>query len=335
MQHQIIQESYENVCTISVFQRKEPVLTTHSKLRLALLAGGTSGERNVSLDGAKEIMANLDPEKYIVTQYDPACDLQRIATDKDSIDVALINLHGVNGEDGTVQGFLDLLNIPYQGSGVLGSAIAMDKDLSKRLYRENGLPVARWELVTAEAQVEEALRKLSLPVVVKPVKVGSSLGLTIGRTQQEVVDGVCAALPHDSRIMLEEYIEGREITIGVLGNDAVEALPVIEIIPGEKYDFFDYEAKYQPGATQEVCPAEIDEKLARTASSFAVKAHKVLRLANYSRTDMMVTREGRLYLLETNTIPGMTETSLFPQAAAVYGLNYSALLDRLIELAME
>lgn len=306
------------------------------QLHVALLAGGKSGEREVSLAGAELVEQYLDERKYRVTRYDPAVDLARIAADADSIDVALLVLHGPYGEDGTVQGFLDLLGIPYQGAGVLGSALAMDKDLAKERYRNNGLPVAKWRVVdSCEVDVAAIVEELSLPLVVKPVRVGSSLGLTIARTKEAVREGIERSLKHDEQAMIEQFIDGREITVGVLGNAQLTPLPLIEIIPGEEYEFFDYEAKYQPGASQEICPAAVPEAVRKQAQQYAIKAHQVLKLKNYSRTDMILTDNGQLYLLETNTIPGMTKNSLFPQAADVHGLEYSMLLDRLLELAME
>ena len=308
----------------------------NKRLHVALLVGGKSGEREVSLMGATQVEANLDLDKYRVSRYDTATDLEKLVHDACDIDVALIILHGLFGEDGTVQGMLELLGIPYQGSGVLGSAMAMDKNLSKIRYKNNGLPIAKWEIVEKNDFDSSALMKsLTLPVVVKPVHVGSSLGLTIARSEEDMVAGVARALSHDSMVMIEEFIDGREITVGVIGNESLEALPLVEIFPGEDYEFFDYEAKYQPGATREVCPAEIDVAICEKAQAYAIEAHKVLKLKGYSRTDMIVTDAGELYLLETNTIPGMTETSLFPQAAKVYGLGYPELLDRLIELALE
>ncbi len=307
-----------------------------SRLRVALLAGGKSGERQVSLNGAELVEQYLDKEKYDVVRYDPATELEKIAHDADDIDVALLVLHGPQGEDGTVQGFLDLLEIPYQGAGVLGSAIAMDKNLAKDLYRSHGLPVADWQIVTKPVNdVSEIVAKLSLPLVVKPVRVGSSLGLTIAKTPDDVTKGIEKALQHDDQVMIEQFISGREITVGVLGNDELVPLPLIEIIPGDEYEFFDYEAKYQPGASQEICPADVDDDIAAQAQELALRAHRVLQLKNYSRTDMILDGKNRLFLLETNTIPGMTINSLLPRAARVYGLEYPQLLDRLIELAME
>ncbi len=307
-----------------------------SRIRLALIAGGVSGEREVSLKGAAEVEKALDTEKYEVVRYDPATDLARIAADADKLDAAFILLHGVHGEDGTMQGFLELLNIPYQGAGVLGSALAMDKNLAKTLYRLHGLPVAVWEMAVREdiAAPESLLAKLSLPLVIKPVRQGSSLGMSIVRQPEQLPAALETAFQHDSEVMVEEFIKGREITVGVIGNDELMPLPLIEIIPDERYDFFDYEAKYKPGATREVCPAEVDDQIREKAQQYGLVAHQALQLKGYSRTDMIV-RGDEIFILETNTIPGMTETSLLPQAAAEAGLDFADLLDRLIELAME
>ena len=307
-----------------------------SKIRLALIAGGVSGEREVSLAGAAGVEEALDTEKYEVVRYDPATDLAKIAADADQLDAAFILLHGIHGEDGTVQGFLELLNIPYQGAGVLGSALAMDKNLAKTLYKLHGLPVAAWEMADRKNIEDPAplLAKLSLPLVIKPVRQGSSLGMSIVRQPEQLPAALETAFQHDSEVMVEEFIQGREITVGVIGNDELMALPLIEIIPNDQYDFFDYEAKYKPGATREVCPAEVDDNIREKAQQYGLIAHQALQLKGYSRTDMIV-RGDEFFILETNTIPGMTETSLLPQAAAEAGLDFSALLDRLIELAME
>jgi len=307
------------------------------RVRVALLAGGRSGEREVSLKGAAEVVKALDPEKFMVRRYDPATDLARLAQDAPSIDVAFILLHGLYGEDGTVQGYLDLLGVPYQGSGVLGSAMAMDKNVAKIMYRLHGLPVAEWEMARPEDVEAPArlLERLCLPLVIKPVRAGSSLGMSIAATVDELAAGIKKAYEHDSQVMVEQFVKGREITGGVLGNEELTALPLVEIIPNKEFLFFDYTAKYQPGASSELCPAPLGEELREKAQQLALAAHRALQLRGYSRTDMILTEEGDIYILETNTIPGMTLTSLLPQAAAAYGLDFPALLERLLELALE
>jgi D-alanine-D-alanine ligase len=309
---------------------------TMKKIRLALLAGGKSGEREVSLKGAEEVAKALDPHKYEVKRYDPATDLAKLATEAHSLDAAFILLHGPFGEDGTVQGFLDLLSIPYQGSGVLGSAIAMDKNLSKILYRNAGLKVPQWYMASKEDidNTGNILGQLGLPLVIKPARQGSSLGMTIARSEDDIAEGLKKAFGIDRQVMVEEFITGREITGGVIGNEELTALPLVEIIPGDAYEFFDYEAKYQPGASKEICPADLEAAITVRAQNYALAAHRALQLRGYSRTDMIVSGDD-IYLLETNTIPGMTPTSLLPQGAAAAGFDFPALLDRLIELSLE
>ncbi|SMC50994.1 D-alanine--D-alanine ligase [Desulfocicer vacuolatum DSM 3385] len=306
------------------------------KIRLALLSGGDTPERDVSLNSAKQVYEALDKNKYEIYQYDPKTDLARLVDQSSSIDVALLILHGPNGEDGTVQGLLDLLKIPYQGAGVLGSALAMNKLAAKEMYIQAQIPVPE-HLVIRKSMTRDAayyVEKIGLPLVVKPVCAGSSVGMSIVREEKELTPAVQKALSFDDVVMVEAYVDGVELTCGVLGNDTLEALPVIEILPGEGFDFFDYTAKYTPGATEEICPARIEDTIRDQVQSHAMAAHKALFLKGYSRTDMILS-QGRLYVLETNTIPGMTATSLYPQAAQVAGYSFSALLDRLIALAME
>jgi len=325
----------ENKAELSRSSAQTKLIPPGCKIRLALIAGGKSGEREVSLAGAKGVEKALDREKYEVRRYDPATDLARLAAEAGEIDMAFILLHGPLGEDGTMQGFLDLLGIPYQGAGVLGSALAMDKNLAKILYQQAGLTVAAWEMAQPEDRQDprRLLEHLSLPVVIKPIRQGSSLGMSLARSEEELLQGLAKAFAFDSEVMVEQYVQGREITGGVLGNKELTALPLVEIIPGEEYAFFDYQAKYQTGASREVCPAELAPEVTAKAQGIALAAHRALQLRGYSRTDMIVAADG-IYVLETNTIPGMTPTSLLPQAAAAHGLPFSALLDRLIELAL-
>jgi D-alanine-D-alanine ligase len=306
------------------------------KLCVALLAGGRSGEREVSLKGGEEVYKALDQSKYEIRRYDPATDLRRLAADSAAIDVAFILLHGPFGEDGTMQGFLDMLGIPYQGSGVLGSAMAMDKNIAKIMYRQAGLQVPEWRMaVKADINAPEKLiEQLGLPLVIKPLHQGSSLGMSIAGNEAELTVGLRTAFEFDTQVMVEEFIKGREITVGVLGNEELTALPLVEIIPGEEFQFFDYEAKYQPGASTEVCPANFDPETTAKAQEYGLTAHRVLNLEVYSRTDMIINDQG-LFVLETNTIPGMTPTSLLPQAAKAYGLPFPAFIERLLKLALE
>jgi D-alanine-D-alanine ligase len=307
-----------------------------SKLNLALLSGGISSEREVSINSGNQVFEALDTEKYDITRYDPKTDLERLVADASRIDAALIILHGPYGEDGTVQGMLDLLGIPYQGSGVLGSAVAMNKLAAKQLYEKARIPIPPYVVLEDRKGVNpgSCIDQIGLPMVVKPVVGGSSVGMSIVETEEEFLAAVDLSFGEDSTVMLETYIDGIELTGGVIGNHQLEALPLIEIVPGDAHAFFDYEAKYKAGATQEICPARVDETITREAQNYAKLAHRTLYCRGYSRTDMIL-KDQKIYVLETNTIPGMTATSLLPQAANAAGINFSQLLDRLIELSLE
>ncbi|MDH3360485.1 MAG: D-alanine--D-alanine ligase, partial [Desulfobulbaceae bacterium] len=256
--------------------------------------------------------------------------------DAPELDVAFILLHGPLGEDGAMQGLLDLLGLPYQGSGILGSAVAMNKNFSKMLYKQAGLPVAEWVMAKPEDINNPAAisNKLQFPLVIKPVSQGSSLGMSIAHNDDELAEGLQQAFKYDQEVMVEEFLQGREITGGVIGNEKLESLPLVEIIPGKEHPFFNYEAKYQAGASQEICPADFPTDITQKAQEYARKAHQALHLKGYSRTDMIVGEDGKIAMIETNTIPGMTPTSLLPQAAKAAGYSFPQLLDRLIELAL-
>jgi D-alanine-D-alanine ligase len=306
------------------------------KLNLALLSGGISSEREVSLHSGDQVFEALDKDKYDIQRYDPKTDLPRLMNDAAKIDFALIILHGPWGEDGTVQGLLDLLRIPYQGSGVLGSSLAMNKAATKLMYEKAGIPAPPYAIYHREdtVDIDACAAQLGLPLVVKPVVGGSSVGMSIVRSASDLPAAADKAFEWDSSIMIESYIDGVELTGGVIGNRELEAFPIIEIVPDKEHDFFDYEAKYTAGVTEEICPARIDEELTLQAQSLAKKSHQALFCRGYSRTDLIL--KGReMFVLETNTIPGMTATSLLPQAAQAAGCSFSELLDRLIELGME
>jgi D-alanine-D-alanine ligase len=303
---------------------------------VALIAGGWSGEREVSLKSGEAVFRALDRRRYRVTWYDPRNDLQALIRDAKKIDLALVLLHGRFGEDGSIQGLLQLLGISFLGSGVLSSAMALHKKTAKDLYRIHGLKVADDVLLhRGEPFSPGRITRLLGPVtVVKPMCEGSSLGMSVCRSREELTRGIHAAFEWDGEVMVEQYIRGREITCAVLGNRKLEALPPIEIIPNPEHSFFDYQAKYTPGATREICPAPLSRSLALRVQSVAMTAHLALQCRVWSRTDMIV-RGKEVYVLETNTIPGMTETSLVPLAARCAGLSMRELLDRLIVLSME
>jgi D-alanine-D-alanine ligase len=306
------------------------------KITVALLSGGISSERDVSIKSGNEVYKALNKEKYEVIRYDPKTDLGKIVADHSKIDIALIIMHGKYGEDGTIQGLLDLLGIPYQGSGVLASAVAIDKLISKKLYASEGLEVPPYMVVNQNDyhSAQQSIRQLGLPVVLKPLTGGSSIGMDIVFSESDLSVALENAFQYDSQVILESYIRGVEVTCGVLGNQKLAPLPIIEIIPGKDYRFFDYEAKYKPGATEEICPARMDSRLAKKVEECAIKAHRVLNCRGCSRTDMIIDN-GTIYVLETNTIPGMTPTSLLPKAANAAGYTFGQFLDRLIELGMQ
>ncbi len=305
-------------------------------LRLALISGGTSSEREVSINSGNQVYDALDKEKYLITRYDPKTDLPLLIADAPNIDAALIILHGCPGEDGTIQGLLDLLDIPYQGAGVLGSSIAMNKLAAKKLYQEAGIPTPAYLHLTKQAQVheQEIIQTLGLPLVIKPVSAGSSVGMSLVRKKKQLLPAIEKAFFHNDAILAEAYIQGTELTCGVLGNENISALPIIEIIPGTDHEFFDYTAKYQAEAAQEICPARVDEAVTQKVQQLSVMAHETLMLRGYSRTDFILQND-QIFALETNTIPGMTANSLFPKSAAAAGYEFSQLLDILIQLSLE
>ena len=247
-------------------------------------------------------------------------------------DVVFNALHGPGGEDGTIQGVLEWLGIPYTGSGVLGCAIAMDKHVTKKLLSAEGLPTPNWDVYDLGGGTLPLLPgSLNLPIVVKPRYEGSSAGVTIVKTHEQWTQAMVAAgarspSPH---VLAEEYIAGREFSCGILGD---EPLPVIEIVPSD--DFYSYDAKYAPGGSRHYCPAPIDEDLSVRLRMLALTVHRLIGLRDYSRTDFIVSKEGRPYILEVNALPGLTPSSLIPDEAAVAGISYEALIDRLVGYAL-
>ncbi len=341
------------------------------KIRVAVLMGGRSSEREVSLSTGRQVLESLDPSRYdafpvdtaqlgALTPIEPPVpgretpalsegsplpdpftvlpDLLPSAADRRP-DVALICLHGKYGEDGTIQGLLELLQIPYTGSGVLASALAIDKVMAKKVFLYEGIPTPQSCAIHGRAEGEWFLKSVAegtstvrLPVVVKPSREGSTIGISIVHEAQNLAAALDTALAFDEDVLIEEFIDGVEITGPVIGNDVVEPLPLVEIVPTS--GFYDYEAKYTPGATDEIVPARLAPEVTREAMELAVRAHRALGCRGFSRTDMIVSPRG-IFVLEVNTIPGMTPTSLLPRSAAAAGLAFPKLLDRMIELALE
>jgi len=302
-----------------------------AKRKIAVLMGGTSAEREVSLSTGKQILGALDETRYAFTSLDTAempALLKSLTEDRP--DVAVIALHGKGGEDGTLQGLLDLLSIRYTGSGVLASALAMDKAMSKRVLTAAGVLMPQ---DTTLRRGETLVGEIALPCIVKPNALGSTIGMAIARTSAEISPAVEAAFGYDDTVLIEQFITGTEITVPILGNAELEVLPIVEIVPNG--GFYDYEAKYTAGATDEIVPARISETLAAEARCIAQLCHRTLGCRGMSRTDMIITPEGQIYTLEVNTIPGMTPTSLLPRSAEAAGYTFAQLLDRLIALALD
>lgn len=302
-----------------------------NKLRVAVLAGGKSSEREISKLSGKMVAEGLKTLGYKVKEYDPKTDLKKIIAEVKNIDVVFPALHGRYGEDGTIQGFLELLGLSYVGSGVLASALAMDKVKTREIYKNEGLPIPKGIVYSFGDDAHRITSEVGLPCVVKPVADGSSFGITIVKEEKGLVKAINEAIKFDAQVLIEEYIPGDEITVGVVGNDSLIALPVVLI--KLKHEFFNYEAKYS-GETDEIVPAPIDEGMAKRAKEYALVAHKALGCRGLSRTDMIV-KEKEIYLLETNTMPGMTKESLLPKAAKAAGMSFNQLVQRLIELALE
>jgi D-alanine-D-alanine ligase len=243
-------------------------------------------------------------------------------------DVVFLGLHGGSGEDGTIQSLLDLTGVPYTGSGHLSSALGMDKDLSKQLFRAAGVTTAEW--IMAPATVKEVQAQLGFPVIVKPSKQGSTVGLSLVKDPNELEAAVAEAFEFDDEVMIEAFIAGRELTVGILGD---MALPVGEILP--KHEIYDYECKYTAGMAEERFPADLTPEQARRVQDEARNAFRALKLRGYARIDFRMATDGTFYCLEANTLPGMTQTSLIPQAAAAAGISFPELCDRIVQLALD
>lgn len=303
--------------------------------RVLLLKGGTSGEREISLASAEGVAAGLRAEGFTVLEVDTGEDgyLHSIA-DAD-VDVVFICLHGRFGEDGTVQGLCELMGRPFVGPGVLASALAMDKSRAKVFYIASGLPTPN--SVTLHRGEAYSLEKIVAAVgeksVVKPATEGSALGVSIAHNPEELDGAIAAALAIDEVALVERFVEGVEVTVAVLGNDRPETLPVIEIIP--RNEFYDFESKYADGGAQHICPARISEEQTEACQRIAVAAHRAIGCRGVSRSDLIIDATGTCWLLETNTIPGMTKTSLLPDAARTVGIGYPQLCRLLVEYALE
>jgi D-alanine-D-alanine ligase len=330
-------------------------------MRIAVLFGGTSEERDVSVASGAQAVQALEAAGHEVIAVDtvrgvlePAERAQLLASgvaptqpsddrlslvrrdtpallsrtsELRQVDVVFIALHGGSGEDGTLQAVLDLAGIPYTGSSHMGSAYAMDKDVSKRLFRSAGIPTPDWLMAPGNAA---EVAGLGLPVVVKPNKQGSTVGLTVVRHTHEFGPAIETAFRYDDEVMVERFVPGRELTVGILQG---EALAVGEIRP-KLHDIFDYASKYQPGGAEEIFPADLALETTDLVRTLAVAAHRAVKAGSYSRVDFRLDESGRPWCLEVNTVPGMTATSLLPQSAQAVGISFPELCDRICRAAV-
>lgn len=303
--------------------------------KIAVLCGGRSGERDVSLRSGQRVFDSLKKQGFDVSQFDLSDDL--IAQlKKKKIDIVYIALHGRYGEDGTVQGMLEIANIPYTGSKVLASALAMNKLAAKRIFDAVGIPTPRFIEINSRtdiaAQADRIKRIFPFPLVVKPVSEGSSLGVSIIKKEDDLERTLVKAIKEYQDIFVEEYIKGKEVTVGIIGRDEdLQALPVLELVP--RKDFYDFEAKYTSGMTQFILPARLPGPLYEKVQATALKAHLALGCYGVSRADIIVSQDHVPYVHEVNSIPGMTEHSDLPAEAAHAGITFDELVVKILASA--
>lgn len=300
-------------------------------MKVGVIMGGISSEREISLNSGESILENIDKNKYDVVKIviDKKEDIiNKVREEK--IDFALLALHGQFGEDGTVQSVLQVLDIPYSGCGPLSSAACMDKDMSKSLLKAAGIRTAPWiNLRSVEEINYEEIEKLGYPVVIKPTHGGSSVATFIIKEKDEVLHAVEEGFKWDSEVMIEKFIKGEEITCPVFAD---EMYPVVAIKPNS--EFFDYEAKYKDGGADEFV-INLEEELHNQVEKMALDTYRALKCAVYARVDMIITEDKVPYILEVNTLPGMTKNSLFPKSAAGKNISYSGLIDDIIEASLK
>jgi D-alanine-D-alanine ligase len=306
--------------------------------RVAVLKGGRSLERQVSLRSGARVEDALERLGHDVVALDVGPDLIGRLRDA-SPDVAFIAMHGRDGEDGTVQELLEILDIPYTGSGVVACVRATDKVLAKHLMIEAGVPTPDFfafsETAFRELGAADALpaieERLDFPIVVKPSSQGSALGIKFARSAADVPAALVAAFSYDSRVLLERHVDGRDLAVSILDG---EPLPVVEAVPlGD--EFYDFEARYEIGRTEFVCPAALPDGVTEQAQELALRTYRLLGCSAFGRVDLMLGGDGGLTVLEADPIPGLTETSLLPQAAEAAGISFDELVGRIVELALE
>lgn len=311
------------------------------KIRVAILYGGRSGEHEISLRSAESIIEGLDPSRYEVERIfitkDGRWEQRAISPDPSAnpgIDVVFPVLHGTFGEDGTVQGLLELADLPYVGAGVLASSVSMDKDVMKRLMRERSLPVVNYvTLHGGECNLKAICDRLTFPMFVKPANLGSSVGISKAKTCEELKAAVDLASQYDRKILVEQGIEGREFECSVMGNDKPMAAIPCEILPFK--EFYDYEDKYLLGRSQTVLPADLTPSQTEEMRRLAVECYQAVECEGMARVDFLMDKAGEIFINEINTIPGFTSISMYPKMWEAAGLPFSKLIDRLLELALE
>jgi D-alanine-D-alanine ligase len=293
--------------------------------KIAVLKGGMSAERDISLVTGASVAKALRASGHEVIEIDVGADLPA-QLEKASPRSVFIALHGRWGEDGTVQGLLEIMGIPYTGSGVTASALAMDKILSKVVFTARGVPTPEFQVLQPGEAPETV--KISPPLVAKPPREGSTIGIAIAKTLEEIPEAVHIARAHAKTVLIEKFVKGRELTVAVIDG---KPLPIVEITP--ESGFYDYESKYTPGRTRYTCPAQLDEKSARKVSDAGKSAYDALGCSGAARVDVLLDERGNPWVLEVNTIPGMTPTSLLPKAAAAAGIDFETLVDRIVREA--
>lgn len=308
--------------------------------KIGVLLGGRSAEREVSLRTGDAIYQALTKKGYHAVKIDIVDDfILRIQEEK--IELAFLALHGPYGEDGTIQGLLEMLDIPYTGSGVLASALCMDKIYTKKILRSEALPTpdfsilekSEYQSLSPEKCISSVLEKLSLPLVVKAPTQGSTIGIYFVHTKEELLPAIEKAFQYGNHVLLEDMISGVELTASVLGNDTPMALPLIEIVSNT--GVYDYQAKYTAGMSKHIIPPRISPQAQEKIKTLAIKTFKALGCQGAARIDFLFTKEEKPYILEVNTIPGMTEVSLYPDAAKAAGISFEDLIESIVQLALE
>ena len=289
--------------------------------KIAVLMGGPGEEKDVSLKSGEAIKKALNHNGYDVTSIILDTKLEKLVKDLLSVDLVFLGLHGNIGENGTIQGFLDALGIIYTGSGPLSSAICMDKNISKIIAKNNGIMTPKWKL--CDTVIDDA--KMNYPVIVKPNGQGSTVGLRIAHNESELKPALEYAFNYDNSVLVEEYIQGRELTVMLIDG---KAQPVCEIIPS--HEFYDYECKYTAGMSKYICPAEIDDNISNYVKKISENLFDLLKCENYSRADFRMDDQKKFWFLEMNTLPGMTDTSLAPMSALAAGISFNELIDKIV-----